>query len=111
MSRRLLLIATPAALALAALSAPASASPSRSDIAQARAACHANKMHVQSLRNRLGAESPDVTPAVREWEHSCARAQSLIDMRDGKPVLRAEGGRTSEFARYETGKTARQGCD
>jgi hypothetical protein len=79
-----------AILALACGSAQA-ARPSQDEIDQARSACHANKEKVASLEQRLSYGDRQLTSAFRTWEASCAHAQALMDQRDGKPVLVAEG--------------------
>lgn len=81
----------PLAAILAMTCGSAQARPSEKDIEQARGACHANKERVQNLEQRLSADDRQLTSAFRTWEASCAHAQALMDERDGKPVLVAEG--------------------
>lgn len=111
--RSLILALAPAGLMLAANAAHAI--PSQGEVSQARANCHSQKMRVQAMEDRLGVEAPEIESARRSWESACAQAQSLMDLRAGRPVLRAEapaGTRSAEFARYETATASgKQGCD
>ncbi|MGH8528704.1 MAG: hypothetical protein ACRETN_02515 [Nevskiales bacterium] len=83
MSKLQYLIGSAAALLAVGAFSIASAAPTQGEIDKARAECAAHKQKVAELEARRAGD-PALSNERALWEKACARANRLMDERDGK---------------------------
>ncbi len=84
------LIGSMVVLLVIAAYSTANAMPTQNEVNKARAECHAHKQRVKTLEGDSTQGDPRVAEARSLWESACARANELMDERDGCPSLMPE---------------------
>lgn len=90
MSKFQYLIGSAAALLALGVFSIASATPTQAEVNQARGVCAAHKHKVAELEARRAGD-PALSNERALWEKACAKANQLMDERDGKQTPQPVG--------------------